>query len=1356
MLGALLALLLALVAAAWWAWRSDAGPAWVLEQVPGLKITGMQGRPDGGPFGAQRVEWQSGGTQLRIEGLAWRNLHWQWRPYPGAWLRVEVLEPRAARVQVTTAPKPAAQAPQGPPQDLRLPVELVVRGLQADALHVNDQPPVLGLRGDLHLGADHGRQHRIGPIEAQRDPAQARLEARIATIGPLGVEGTVRANSLPGAAPPWQAGVRLGGTVARLALDGTLTAGTGARVGVQATLTPFEAWPLAALQATAEGLDLSALQASLPVTSLSGRAVLTSSGPDAPMSADLDLRNAQPGAWDASHLPLRRLRATLSGNAAQPHGIDFTIVEAALHGQAEAGQLTGRGQWQGHALSLSLVLDGVQPARIDSRAAPMTLGGPLRLSLRGLPSPAPGSAPGSAPAAATALSGELHADLTGRLQREPAPPLRLVGDATFSAPPDQSLQASVPRLELSAADARAALSAEVRRDAGQVWQVRSDGSLVRFDPADWWAGPAGSAWRRGAHDLNGRWKADATWPQAAAPQTPTTLLRALRGRAELSLAPSRLAGVPMSGSATLQAGDRATQIDGALRAGNNRASAQWLVDDSTGERWQLDLRAPALGTLAPLGRLVPGADAWVPKAGTLDAHLVAQGRWPAPRTEGRVRAGGVQSGAWRIGRLDARWNATPGVVDAPLALHLTGSGLAQGEQRIETIEAHLSGTLAAHRLQLRAASPLRPPAWTDAVISAAPSRGTALHLAAAGGWTPVAPAGGVWRGRIEELTAVAQPRTGTPWIEARGLTGEVRLGPQGFEQAALQPGRLRLLGATLQWTEARAQAGARGAPPLIALDARLDPLPVAPWLRQAQPHFGWEGDLRVGATMRVTSGERLDADVVVERAGGDLTLTDDTGTRSLGLTDLRLSLAAHDGLWQLTQAVAGRQVGVLSGAQSVRAASASAWPTADAPLQGTMELRVADLTPWSAWLPPGWSVGGRLHAGGALAGQLGAPRYTGEVTGSELSVRNLLQGVYMHDGALALSLRGDEARLERLVFRAGEGTLRVDGTASLGDAPSAQLRIVAQHFQALARLDRRLSLSGQAGVELAPERLGVQGRFMVDEGLIDVSQAGAPRLDDDVTVLNRPAGEPAAAPQEPPRSPWKNTSVSLLVDLGDDLQLVGRGLKAGLRGQLRITTPEGLLQVHGTVRTEGGTYTAYGQNLAIERGVITLAGDVTSPRIDILAVRPDVDVRVGVTVQGPALQPRVRLYSEPEMSEMDKLSWLVMGRASEGLGRADTALLQRAALALLAGERSGESPGLVERLGLDDLSVKRGESGELADTVVTLGKQISQRWYVAYERGLNAAAGSWQLIYRVARRYTLRLQAGEARGLDLIWTWRWN
>ena len=121
---------------------------------------------------------------------------------------------------------------------------------------------------------------------------------------------------------------------------------------------------------------------------------------------------------------------------------------------------------------------------------------------------------------------------------------------------------------------------------------------------------------------------------------------------------------------------------------------------------------------------------------------------------------------------------------------------------------------------------------------------------------------------------------------------------------------------------------------------------------------------------------------------------------------------------------------------------------------------------------------------------------------------------------------------------------------------------------------------------------------------------------------------------------------------------------------------------------------------------------------------------------------------------MDKLSWLVLGRASEGLGRADTALLQRAALALLAGEGSGGDP-FMRAIGLDDLSVRQSD-GEVRETIVSLGKQLSRRWYVGYERGLNATTGSWQLIYRIAQRFTLRAQSGEDNSLDLIWSWRWQ
>jgi translocation and assembly module TamB len=125
------------------------------------------------------------------------------------------------------------------------------------------------------------------------------------------------------------------------------------------------------------------------------------------------------------------------------------------------------------------------------------------------------------------------------------------------------------------------------------------------------------------------------------------------------------------------------------------------------------------------------------------------------------------------------------------------------------------------------------------------------------------------------------------------------------------------------------------------------------------------------------------------------------------------------------------------------------------------------------------------------------------------------------------------------------------------------------------------------------------------------------------------------------------------------------------------------------------------------------------------------------------------------VSDIDKLSWLVLGRASDGLGRADSALLQQAAVALLSGEGEGVTDQFSRAIGLDALSLRQSD-GDVRETVISLGKQLSRRWYVGYERGLNATTGTWQLIYRAAQRFTLRAQSGLDNSLDVIWTWRWQ
>jgi translocation and assembly module TamB len=295
--------------------------------------------------------------------------------------------------------------------------------------------------------------------------------------------------------------------------------------------------------------------------------------------------------------------------------------------------------------------------------------------------------------------------------------------------------------------------------------------------------------------------------------------------------------------------------------------------------------------------------------------------------------------------------------------------------------------------------------------------------------------------------------------------------------------------------------------------------------------------------------------------------------------------------------------------------------------------------------------------------------------------------------------------------------------------------------------------------------LGLDGKFRIDEGLVDFTRSDAPSLGDDVEVVRRPvavasaasaaAAQAAASPIAPVAPATRKVALDLRVDMGEKLRVRGRGLDAGLRGELHLTSPGGRLAVDGTLRAVDGTYQAYGQKLAIDRGILAFTGPVENPRLDIEATRPDLDVRVGVIVSGSALSPRVRLFSEPDMSDLDKLSWLVVGRASETVGGADTALLQRAALALLSGEGPGVTDRLTKAIGLDEISVRQG-AGEVKDTIVSLGKQISKRWYVGYERGLNATTGSWQLVYRIAQRVTIRAEAGGDNAVDLNWTLRWR
>jgi len=1372
-----------------WLLFTEPGAQWALRQVAGLQVQGLRGALLGDRLQAQSLQWRDGtGLVVQVQALDIEALHWQWFPQRGVWVALDVQRLAAERVTVVTGP-PSAQ-PRKPPAALQFPLRLTLAELALDTLTVDTQPPVQSLRlQGLVLDGTADGVHRFEQLSLQWQDVALQAQGEIGAAAPLPLTLVLSAQPLttvpmapagvplqpagpsPAAVPEWTATARATGTLQQLDLTAALRGqpGTGASRGTpapaldaQARVTPFAAWPLSELDLQAAHVNLRALRRGAPQTRLSGQVQVRAAARDAPVDVTLQLDNALPGRWNEGRVPLRQVLLQARGSLQQPDLVEVSRWSLDLGdapgARGAAGRLSGSARWEGTQLALDAALDTVQPQRLDGRAPLMRLTGPLTLALTGVvPSPdpqAPAPAQPAEPGAALTLS------LLGQVDGAPVPvQLELAAEGSRR-------RVQVSRLQASAGAARAELQATLQRLPRGDWTLQTTGALRQFDPVPWWPGAPGSAWRQGPHRLSAAWTADLRLPDAARRLGLLALLPRLQGNGQLQITDSRLAGVPLSGELVLgytpAARPRPGSLHGELEVGGNRLVLDVQGDPNgpgTRDELQLQISADRLSALAPLVALSPDAAAWVPRSGSAHGSLSAAGRWPSLRTEGTVQVRSLQAGTLALAQAQAAWRLDS-AGDAPLTLEATLEDLRLDDQTLALGRATLRGNAARHRIEFEAAAPLAPPALAGQVLGVPPRRGTQAVLRADGGWQRDPAGGGRWTARLERLGLqpwggealdAAAPDTVPRWAELRDLNVALELGADGaFRALDADPGQLQLANVgRLRWERVRVDM--RPARPQVDLQATLEPVRVAPLLARLQPGQGWTGDLRMGARVDVRAGETFAADVTLQRHDGDLHIEGQAGLQLLGLEELVLTLTARDGVWESVQTFRGRSLGEINGRQRVRTTADRRWPEREAQLQGGLEARVADIGIWSNWVPPGWRLGGEMLTRARLSGPLGSPRITGHITAQRVAVRNLLQGVSVTDGVVDIALEGDRARIETFTLRGGDGQITLTGGATLGRRPVAELALLAERFRVLGRVDRQVVASGNARLRLGDDVVALDGRLRVDQGLFDASRADAPSLDSDVTVRRSGEPEPAVTATEP--AVRRNIRMALDVDLGQDLVVRGRGLDTVLRGQVRVSMPGGRLALSGTVNTERGTYAAYGQKLEIERGLIAFAGAPDNPRLDVLALRANTDIRVGVAITGNLQNLRIRLYSDPELTDNEKLSWLVLGREPDGLGRTDTALLQRAAVALLSGEGEGATDAVLRGLGIDDFSLRQTE-GDSRDTVVSLGKQLGRRWYLGYERGVNAAAGTWQLIYRVAQRITVRAQSGLENSLDIIWNWR--
>jgi translocation and assembly module TamB len=651
---------------------------------------------------------------------------------------------------------------------------------------------------------------------------------------------------------------------------------------------------------------------------------------------------------------------------------------------------------------------------------------------------------------------------------------------------------------------------------------------------------------------------------------------------------------------------------------------------------------------------------------------------------------------------------------------------------------------------------------------------------------------GHWRGHLNALNLQTEDSTrpglwklqlakaGLPWEwQSSGGTRSANLGAGNAQLSGPQQGAVQLNWQPLSWSQASPTGGAT-AKAQWQSQGQLSGLPLS-WLdavsQKSLNDLGLSSDMLLAGQWQASQNETLHLGITLERSSGDLRLRTDESRQLLlpaGMKEARLDVNLDGDYLSSSLRWDSQRAGQALVAFSTQLSpSAQGWSLAgNAPVGGGIQIQLPPVDAWSVLAPPGWRLRGTMNANIALAGTLDLPQWSGQLQARDLAVRSVVDGIDFSQGTLSARMHEQQLDIEKFSLQGassgstGGGQLDLSGSVFWlpnhnPSKPLSQVRIAltlqAKALRLNTRSDRRMIMSGDVSALLQDSKLMLRGGLVVDQARITLPDDNAPKLGDDVIVHR------TASPAETAKAQAKTNDTSLRItpdlhiefDLGKDFQISGRGLDTRLSGKLELQTIDGNPPtLVGTVNTVRGTFQAYGQKLNIEQGELRFVGPPTNPVLNILAIRPNLSQRVGAQVLGTALSPVVRLYSEPDLPEAEKLAWLVLGRSASGSG-GEAALLQQAALALLGGSGKGPSTSLSQALGIDELSF-RSNSGTASSATLTIGKRLSQDFYVAYEGGLAGTMGMFSIFYELSKRLTVRAQTGQQTAVDLIWTHQYD
>lgn len=1340
-----------------------------------LKISGVSGRL-ADQLQIDELSYQSSASKVLASGI---RLTWRPRSLLTGLAEIDVLEVASLKLAFAPDPSPAQL-----PLSLQLPIKIDVKRAAIGRLSIASlQPdgselPTVQLTALSAQWTSNELQHQLqGGVTSPWGKLQ--IQSSMASLRPYKLNGRFTYHGQMNPALP-NLGIdgSVGGSLEELSMQGKAIVAPEAKDlapqalnkavlqgGFDTVLKVFSAQPLRSLHANITGLNPADFSATAPQANLHVQANLSVatdqavSGKTPTLAADalagsIAISNTQPARLDQQGLPLLSLRSDLHWSKDL---ILLSGTEIKLPGNAK---LSGDARIQIQAVGLPLVtsrfnLSGIDLAQLDLRLQKTKLGGSVQMQTH---------------------TGDNSTTVLEMQTRLSEPRASLTAEASYqldAAGSDGLLK--LTKFELLAASSRIQGQGEMSFANQQAFNFK--GELRRFDPSRWVAGPGGSI----DADLSVRGQ----------------LLPKLSLRLQLPRLQGAYAGQPLAGAAELNWLDNAVlelpKLD--LHWGRNVINGRG-VWGSAKDVLQLTLDAPDLPALSVL----TGASL----TGSMQAEARLSGKLTEP--SGHIRLNGQGVGIARQVKL-TKFSANidlekglQGALSADLQAQELRTNLLAADKG--TLNPALNGSADEHKKSSKL--PLLAEQLTVKVTGRRDAHkiegnigfnaARQLLLSATGGVKNDNGKTLQWSGQLERFSLSGNPdiRLSDAMTLEAGAKA-VRLGPAHFQGGL---GSLAL--EQFEWM-----------PGSIKTRGKMSNVKVIELLNLLKPQSAVDGDLLVAADWDLQLKENIRGEVRLQRQSGDIRVTDVDGTGKpfpLQVKDLQVRLA----LGGLVAGTDAERVSLQVNGSGVRSGSvhlnlnsqlrkvAEQWSLpADSAIDGKFNADLPDLQWMGPWINSGLALKGKLKVDASLGGIISSPKYQAQIEARDLELAFASEGLLLPNGSLSAQL--DENRLKLIQLQFSNTVTSMPQHAKFREQnwigqkgefnavgeidwhkQSGSIEAKFQKFPLLQRKDRWIVVSGDASINQSSDIWALAGKITTDGAYFKLPKLSPPSLSSDVIVKRGGAassngnGHAETANEESKKG--IKTRIDVSFDMGKRFVFTGRGIDTALAGSIRLRSIDGSpLQATGSIRTVGGVYEGYGQQLEIDRGILNFQGSPTNPGLNIRALRTGLEVEAGVEVVGTVASPQVRLVSEPSVPDAEKLSWLVLGRGSNQIGGGDASLLMSAAGAIFGGDGSRNVPReIVQGLGFDEFSVGAADVGggsklpgqtvagstsvgsSSGDQVVSVGKRLLPGLVLSVERGLSDASGAVKLSWQLTRNISIVGRSGTESSVDAYYTFSFH